>query len=190
MKITRTAPTMIHRLLSPSVVLALFSLVLMSIDGSSAQAPAVDVTTSAVAIDPTTAAAPHHPFHMCLPVWIGGTASERRCPCLGSRHRKEVLLPRRRKSVNEPLPESECSLSAAPGDEQAGGASVQVSGGGRGGGGAVTHHRGWHRSPAVCPAPRACGRCDPSTRSDPRRVPRSSPGGRSAHWRRRSRFQP
>ena len=42
MKITRTAPMMIHRLLSPSAVFALFSLVLMSIDGSSAQAPAVD----------------------------------------------------------------------------------------------------------------------------------------------------
>ena len=46
---------MIQRLLSPSVVLAFFSLVVMSIDGSSAHAPAVDVSTSAAATDPTIA---------------------------------------------------------------------------------------------------------------------------------------
>ena len=45
----------IHRLLSPSVVFAFFNLVLMSIAGSSAQAPAVDVITSTAATVPTIA---------------------------------------------------------------------------------------------------------------------------------------
>ena len=62
---------MIHRLLSPSVVFALFSLVLMSIDGSSAQAPAVDVSTSTAATVPTIVTRRIIRFTCASLVWPG-----------------------------------------------------------------------------------------------------------------------